>query len=208
MGIFKRHEQPAVQPAGAAPASEGSRQDKSTTLMPPFVSAPRDSAAPGVVPPPAALMFEMNPPDSARVDVDAASLVAEQVRKTPGSQQAVEKRVRVALQRARTASRATASRRVAVAAMPSATAAWQQGRQTFDPVRCAQAGLLNLAWSWQQAGAPIRAIHAYMQVLCRYPDTPGAAAAVADLVELSEILTEEGKYHLALSIYDELERVL
>jgi len=41
----------------------------------------------------------------------------------------------------------------------------------------------------------------------RYPGTPAAAAAVADLVKLSEKLTAEGQFHTALTIYDHLERL-
>jgi hypothetical protein len=81
-------------------------------------------------------------------------------------------------------------------------------RRFFDPVVAAQTGLLNLAWRWQQAGAPIRAIHTYVELLTRYPDTPAAAAAVADLVELSEKLAHEGQFHTALGIYDQLEELL
>ena len=76
-----------------------------------------------------------------------------------------------------------------------------------NPAACAQAGLLSLAWRWQDAGAPIRAIHAYVELLTRYPDTPAAAAAVTDLVELSEKLVEEGQFHTALAIYDHLEQL-
>jgi hypothetical protein len=94
------------------------------------------------------------------------------------------------------------------AASVPAWACAPQARATFDPSRCAQAGLLNLAWSWQQAGAPIRAIHAYMQVLTRYPGSAGAAAAVADLVELSDKLADQGQFHIALGIYEELEELL
>jgi TolA-binding protein len=75
-------------------------------------------------------------------------------------------------------------------------------------VAATQAGMLNLAWKWQEAGSPIRAIHTYIELLHRYPDTPGAAAAVADLVALSEILTKQGQFHTALAIFDHLEELL
>ena len=72
----------------------------------------------------------------------------------------------------------------------------------------AQTGLLNLAWSWQKSGAPIRAIHTYVQLLSRYPGTPAAAAAVADLVELSETLANQGQFHTALAIWEQLEELV
>ena len=84
----------------------------------------------------------------------------------------------------------------------------QPVRQGFDPSRATQAGLLNLAWKWQESGSPIRAIHAYMELLCRYPDSAGADAAVADLVALSNKLAEQGQFHTALAIYDQLEELL
>jgi hypothetical protein len=81
-------------------------------------------------------------------------------------------------------------------------------RMPFDPEAYAQTGLLNLAYSWQQAGASVRAIHTYMQVLIRYPGTSAADAAVADLVEFADTLAEEGHFHTALSIYDQLEELV
>jgi hypothetical protein len=47
-----------------------------------------------------------------------------------------------------------------------------------------------------------------MQVLERYPDTAAAAAAVSDLVEISDILAHEGQFHTALAIYEHLEELL
>jgi hypothetical protein len=189
MSIFKRNE-PAVQPASAATATtevaSGGRGEQQASLMPPFV-------APGVVPPPAAPIYSMRPPESARTT----------------TQETVQERLRVAVQRAGTAVSVEGVRRRAVPPAPRAPARQLPtgSRQSFDPIRCAQAGLLNLAWSWQEAGSPIRAIHTYVQVLTRYPDTHAAAAAVADLVELSDKLADQGQFHTALVIYEHLERL-
>jgi hypothetical protein len=197
MGIFKR-EQGDVQLTSAAPstataAPEGQPKQQAK-LTPPFVPPVKGAAAPGVVPPPAAPIYSMLPPEPApRAEGNAQSLVAEKTKVARGAQQSVEERVRVAVQRA---SPATGVRR-----RPPA-------RTAFDPVAATQAGLLNLAWRWQEAGAPIRAIHAYMQVLHRYPGSPGADAAVADLVELSDKLAGKGQFHIALGIYDHLEKML
>ena len=203
MTLFKRQEQQAeVQQKAAASAIGAAIQ----------ILAPQTPAAPGVVPPPAAPVYSTRPPESTqRFELDTGSLVAEATTKQSESQQSVQKSVRVAVQRRRTAS-APGNSVVRRPAQPPATApAWAaqtHGRQSFDPSRCAQAGLLNLAWSWQEAGAPIRAIHAYMKVLTRYPGTAGAAAAVADLVELSDKLADQGQFHIALGIYEELEQLL
>jgi hypothetical protein len=116
-----------------------------------------------------------------------------------------------AVQRARAAAPAAQDfgRRSTQRGAPVASrATWPRPRQTFDAVRCAQSGLLNLAWAWQEAGSPIRAIHAYMQVLQRYPHTAAADAAVADLVEISDKLAMQGQFHTALAIYDQLEELL
>jgi tetratricopeptide (TPR) repeat protein len=232
MSIFRRQELADVKQPSAAPSPEagapGVKPAQATKLTPPFasprvgaagaaapgtaargaaaaVAAPAPSSlpprgAPGVVPPPAAPVYSMRPPESAtRVEIAA------EIEK---AQESVQKRVRVALARTRTAAPPATGVRRSQPIPVTSWAAQPRARQPFDPVRATQAGLLNLAWSWQQAGSPIRAIHAYMQVLSRYPDTPGAAAAVADLVELSDKLVEQGQFHMALGIYDQLEELL
>jgi hypothetical protein len=134
-------------------------------------------------------------------DVDVS--VAEKVRLAREAQ--LRGRDRLTARRARAAASTQVVRRQAVA-QPSPVPATQPIRQGFDPLRAAQTGLLKLAWSWQKAGSPIRAIHAYMELLFRYPDSAAADAAVADLVQLSDTLTSEGQFHTALAIYDHLER--
>jgi hypothetical protein len=202
MSIFKRNDpaetQQAVETAVAEPGAHG-KSEQQAKLMPPFVTT-------GVVPPAAAPMYSMRPPESAPVERDTGSLIAERVRTGRGAQESVQDRLRIALQRTRMASsQAKAGRGRSI---PQAPRTMQSPTHVpFDPVRAAQTGLLNLAWSWQEAGAPIRAINAYMQVLLRYPDTPAAAAAVADLVELSDKLACEGQFHTALVIYDHLEQL-
>jgi hypothetical protein len=117
----------------------------------------------------------------------------------------LQRSVQVAVKRTSSAASTTngaASRPRRATATVGTTA--PRARQSFDPVAYAQAGLLHLAWSWQASGAPLRAIHTYMQLLNRYPGTPAASAAVADLVELADILAEQGNFHTALSIYDQL----
>lgn len=190
MGIFRR-DHGDVQQTSAAPYPEtgatGSQLEQQAMLMPPFMPAPDGAAAPGVVPPPAAPIYSMRPPESAtRADGSADGLAADSMRMA-----------------STVAAPATRARR------PLTRRPARPVQQIpFDPTRCAQAGLLKLAWRWQQAGAPIRAIHTYMQLLDRYPHTPAAAAAVADLVELSEDLARHGHFHVALGIYEELEELL
>jgi hypothetical protein len=216
MSLFKRHDQGGVQvseapsPRPGAEAGQAQQQARSSKLTPPFVSpvaASQPAAAPGVVPPPAAPIYSMRPPEP-----EAPTAVAEKPRAPKDAQQSIQASVngsvngsvQVAVRRTRAASAASSLRSRPVQQPAASTPA---ARLPFDAVRAAQTGLLNLAWSWQAAGAPIRAIHTYMQVLHRYPDTPAADAAVADLVELSQKLAGEGQFHTALAIYEHLEQL-
>jgi hypothetical protein len=141
-------------------------------------------------------MYSTRPPESAE------GSVAEKVRLAREAQQSVNARVRSAVQRARAQASTGRPARAFVGPIPQRPATIGP---PCDGPAIAQAGLLNLAWSWQAAGAPIRAIHAYIDVLTRYPDTPAACAAVEDLVALSEKLVAEGQFHTALAIFDHLE---
>lgn len=213
MSIFKHSSDTAQQTREAATATRtpGGQAAQATMPMPPFAGTPpRGTAAPGVVPPPAAPMYSMRAPDLPP-HVDTASSAAsgngkaasDAQQSTPAS---VPQPVPAAAPRPRTAPARNAVARPARQMVPVTPAA-APPRRTFDPIGAAQAGLLSLAWSWQNAGAPIRAIHAYMELIERYPDSPAAAGAIADLVDLSSKLAEEGNFHTAFRIYDELERL-
>ncbi len=203
----KPHGAEAQQATAAGP--EAGAPVEGATMMPPFMpaGAAGRGASPGVVPPPAAPMYSMHPPEPARVEGDTETAEIARSRRTRGT---VQESVRLAVQRTRMpAAAAQGARRSAGAAGATIPLAAQPTvRPTFDPVRAAQAGLLNLAWKWQESGSPIRAIHAYLELIGRYPDTPAAAAAVADLVALSDKLAEEGQFQTALAIYEHLERML
>ena len=191
MSIFKRSSEVQQPSAEAAKAS---------------FAPPSSIATPGVVPPAAAPVYSTRPAESATGIEGAGSTVAERVRVAREAQRSVRERVRVGVQRARAATstgQSVAPRAVQV--VPPSTR--RPPRYPSDPEVYAQQGLLNLAWRWQEAGAPIRAIHAYYDLLTRYPDTPAAAAAVADLVDLSEKLADDGQFHIALAIYDHLEHL-
>jgi hypothetical protein len=177
MSIFKRSSGD-VQQTIAAPSAEAGPEAGQPKFVP-----PAQGAAPGVVPPPAAPIYSTRPRTS-----------------TPNGAAAG-----VAMQRASSASRVSGER-----GRPRPVAhvmARTRPHTPPDPSACAQAGLLNLAWRWQEAGAPIRAIHTYVELLTRYPGTPAAATAVAELVDLSEKLAGEGQFHTALAIYDHLEHL-
>jgi hypothetical protein len=206
MSIFKRSTGDTQQP-GTATATQSvteSAQPEMPNLLPPFAGP----TMPGVVPPAAAPMYSTRPPEpAATAQAPAETPLAEKVRAARETQERVKEKVRVAVQRAR--SSVTPTRGSGAARRPTQSGPPMVPRVArpvgFDPQSYAQVGLLNLAWRWQDAGAPIRAIHAYMEILSRYPGTPAAAAAVSDLVQLSEKLAEAGQFHTALAIYDQLE---
>ena len=223
MAIFKRRdsgsEQTTVAQSTEAVAQAG-QLDQPGDLMTAGVgagvaTATRSAVAPGVVPPPAAPVYSMRPPESARYEGDAEIAAVERVRVAAETrrrrQESVQGRLEVAVERSRSSAssaRGGVQRQAARQPAPALARSRARGPIPVDPSRIAATGLLNLAWSWQEAGAPIRAIHAYMQLLSRYPGTPAATAAVADLVDLSDKLAGTGQFHIALAIYDQLEELL
>ena len=211
MSIFKRHDQGNAEQTIAAPFPDTGAAavlpEQPANLMPQF-------AAPGVVPPPAAPIYSMRPPETAPAyESTADGPMAESIRRAARetqqwAQELADEVAPVAAPRARaTASPARSAARRTAPRAASPTLRMRTHHHEFDPRVAAQTGLLNLAWQWQQAGAPIRAIHAYMELITRHPHSAAAAAAVADLVELSEKLAHHGYFHIALGIYDELEEV-
>jgi hypothetical protein len=216
MSIFTRSA-PAQQTKAAPPpqASAEKAQAHNPSEFAPRAAAATQPAAPGVVPPAAAPIYSMRPAEPAqRVEAAAKTALAERTTVTADAQV----KTRVDVERARVVAQATRStasptqsaqrRTEQQSPRLAAPATPVTARHGFDPSRAAQAGLLNLAWRWQEAGSPIRAIHAYMELLCRYPDSASADAAIADLVALSDKLTEQGQFHTALAIYDQLEELL
>lgn len=212
MSIFKHSTEVQEPTATAIPAgSAASQPDRRTKLTPPFAGAvPRTTAAAGVVPPQAAPIYSMQPAPRAESDGDGAAMANSRVASEPQQPALPAPASAAPAQPAKAAALpAPAMRRQAAPRQAPAIPQPVQPptRQQFDPARAAQAGLLNLAWSWQQAGSPIRAIHTYMELLARYPGSPAAAGAIADLVQLSSKLAEQGNFHTALSIFDDLEEL-
>jgi hypothetical protein len=162
-------------------------------------------AAAGVLPPPTAPAYSVRAEPAPAAPAESSSSLADKVRMARQQQQAVGERVRAGVQRAKGLTATQPPRQQAAATATATMSRSSSMRYPFDPVTCAQTGLLSLAWRWQEAGAPIRAIHTYIELLTRYPDTAAAAAAVSDLVELSEKLADQGQFHIALAIYDHLE---
>jgi len=79
--------------------------------------------------------------------------------------------------------------------------------EVFDPRRAVPIGLLRLARSWSDTGSVYQAIHAYTEVLVRYPQTGAAEAAAEELLILAERLAQQGRYYAALNIFNKLEQL-
>jgi hypothetical protein len=196
MSIFKRSSSDAEQATAAAPPKSG----------PEAAPANGTAGAPGVLPPSSAPVYSVRQPTAAHAESEAEGPVAVKVRAAREAQQNAQERLRVAVRRTKTAPPAPGVQSRTVQQQPSTPPVGSR-HQASTSVTVTQAGLLNLAWRWQEAGAPIRAINAYVELLTRYPQTPAAAAAVEDLVALSERLADEGQFHTALVIYDHLEQL-
>ena len=79
--------------------------------------------------------------------------------------------------------------------------------EVFTPRRAIPVGLLRLARSWSDTGSVHQAIHAYTEVLVRYPETGASEAAVEELLVLADRLTQQGRYYAALNIFNKLEQL-
>ena len=79
--------------------------------------------------------------------------------------------------------------------------------EVFEPRGATQVALLRLARNWHNAGSTYQAIHAYTQVLTRYPNTGAARAATEELLDIAETLEQQGRFHAALNIFNQLEQL-
>src|SRR5215472_1772559 len=145
---------PAPEPGAPTATADQAAPDKASTFAPPR------NAAPGVVPPPAAPVYSMRPAESERrVDTVADSSMSDSAR------MALKAKSHLAAQRARPVAAPAQARKRQLQQPAPAPAPKRAALQGFDPIRAAQTGLLKLAWSWQSAASPIRAIHTYMELI-------------------------------------------
>ncbi len=75
----------------------------------------------------------------------------------------------------------------------------------FDPHGAIRVGMLRLARNWANEGHVYSAINTYREVLTRYPGTGVAAAAVEDMLELAQVLEQQGMYFTALNLFHTME---
>ncbi len=78
----------------------------------------------------------------------------------------------------------------------------------FEGRAAARVGWLRLARKWRDAGAEYQAIHAYTEILVRYPGGGTANAAAEEMLELANRLEDEGRFYTALNIFERLEHLL
>jgi hypothetical protein len=79
--------------------------------------------------------------------------------------------------------------------------------EVFDPRRDIPVALLRLARNWSETGSVYQSIHAYTEVLIRYPETGAADAAVEELLLLADMLAKQGRFYAALNIFNKLEQL-
>jgi hypothetical protein len=151
MSIFKRHDE--QRPSEPLSPEAGAQAGVAT--------ATRVTPAPGVVPPAAAPMYSTRlpepPPRAVEGVVSETVTVAAEARRRARDQ--VQGSVAVAVRRTRSAEALTTTRGRAGQLTMQPREAPSRPPLPIDPSQFAQTGLLNLAWSWQRAGAPIRANH-------------------------------------------------
>jgi hypothetical protein len=85
---------------------------------------------------------------------------------------------------------------------------WIEPGMYFDPHGAIRVGFLRLARKWKDTGQLYQAMHAYMIILQRYPDTAVADAAVEDLMELAESFEQEGKFYSAMNLFKKIEELV
>jgi tetratricopeptide (TPR) repeat protein len=79
--------------------------------------------------------------------------------------------------------------------------------EVFDPKPAIRVGLLRLARHWSDTGRIYQAIHAYTEVLRRYPGTGAAEAAAEELLIMADKLAYQGRFYAALNIFNKLEQL-
>jgi tetratricopeptide (TPR) repeat protein len=72
--------------------------------------------------------------------------------------------------------------------------------------RAASAALLRIGRIYEEQGMLYHALSPYLKIVSCYPENGEAPAAVDRLVAIAEIFEGKRQYHMALSVYDRLER--
>lgn len=71
----------------------------------------------------------------------------------------------------------------------------------------ARTSMLRIARAWQTSGQLHHAIDAYLRLCHRYPDSPEAHDAAAQILALAQSYEQQGQYRMAMDLYNRLERL-
>jgi len=73
-----------------------------------------------------------------------------------------------------------------------------------DVVSVQRASMLRMGQNWQKLGKINQAIDTYLRIIQDNPDTTESEEAKAALIEIAAGFEQEGRYYLAIDIYDRL----
>jgi len=74
----------------------------------------------------------------------------------------------------------------------------------IDVASAQRASMLRMGRNWQRLGKLNQAIDTYLRIIQENPGTQESEDAKAALLAIAGDFEQEGRYHLAMSIYDRL----
>ena len=77
-----------------------------------------------------------------------------------------------------------------------------------DVAAVQRASMLRMGQNWQKLGKLNQAVATYLRIVEDNPGTAESEAAKAALLTIATGFEQEGRYHLAISIYDRLNASL
>lgn len=76
----------------------------------------------------------------------------------------------------------------------------------LDNSGIARASMLRIAKSWHTLGSINQAVDVYNRLMERHPASEEAREAGKMLMDLAQTYEKQGRYHMAIAIYEKLER--
>ncbi len=80
--------------------------------------------------------------------------------------------------------------------------------ESLDLAAVQRASMLRMGERWNSLGKLKQASDTFLRIVQEYPGTTEAASAKAALVTMANNFEAEGRYHLAIDIYDRLTEVI
>lgn len=78
----------------------------------------------------------------------------------------------------------------------------------IDVAAVQRTSMLRMGQNWQKLGKLNQAIDTYLRIVEDHPGTQEGEAAKVSLLTIAAGFEQEGRYHLAISIYDRLNASL